>query len=75
MSLTLILKDLQIIQESNLSEKDKRDLSSSLNQALHWTKDQKEKYDQSVTECDQNHIKGPRLDGKPYLTLFTEEEN
>ena len=73
MSLTLILKDLQIIQESNLSEK--RDLSSSLNQALHWTRDQKEKYDQSVTVWDQTHIKGPRLDGKPYLTLFTEEEN
>ena len=75
MSLTLIAKDLQIIQESSLSEKDKRDLSSSLNQALHWTKDQKEKYDQAVMEWDQNHVKGPPPDGKSYLTQSSADKN
>ena len=60
---------------SNLSEKDKRDLSSSLNQALNWSMEQKEKYNNAVSEWDQNHVKDPRPDGKPYLTSFTEEEN
>jgi len=75
MSLIIVSEDLQIIQNSSLSENDKRDLSSSLNQTLLWTKVEKEEYYQAVTEWDKNHAKGPRPDGKPFLTPFRQKVN
>jgi len=75
MSLTLIIKYAQVIGDSSLPEKDKNQLISTIRTAKDWTPEQKAMYQQAIMEWDQNHVKGPRLDGKPFLTPFTANEN
>ena len=61
MSYTLIFKDIQIISDSSLSEKDKEDLINTIRTALHWTPKQKDSYNAAVKEWDINHPKVPRI--------------
>ena len=61
MSYTLIFKDIQIISDSSLSEKDKEDLINTIRTALHWTPKQKDLYQLTVKEWDINHPRVPRI--------------
>ena len=58
MSLTLTIRSIQIIMGSSLPKKDKDYLTSTINQAKHWTAEYRAMYDQAITEWDENH---PRL--------------
>ena len=55
MSLTLIVEQIQTIEESSLPRKNKDSLIKSIRQALYWTPEQKEMYHSAVKEWDKNH--------------------
>ena len=61
MSYTLIFESIRIISESSISEKDKKDLISTIRTALHWTKEQKDLYEIALKEWDINHPRVPRI--------------
>lgn len=73
MCLTLILEISQLIQESSLSKKDKKNLQSTIRSAGLWTPEQKAMFDQAVKEWDQNHPKFAAIDKYGHL-IWEEEE-
>ena len=55
MSLTLIIRDMQIIQASSLSLENKEILTKTKHTAADWTSEQKEMFDSAIDDWDRNH--------------------